>query len=64
MSTVVLYCWCNSDSASVNLYFTLEVSDDDEREGNGISSIGNSPKVYLDEPEKEEEGKGGKGKVR
>ena len=24
MSTVVLYCWCHSDSASVLLYFTLE----------------------------------------
>ena len=23
MSTVVLYCWCHSDSASVLLYFTL-----------------------------------------
>ena len=23
MSTVVLYCWCNSDSASVLLYFTF-----------------------------------------
>ena len=23
MSTVVLYCWCHSDSASVVLYFTL-----------------------------------------
>ena len=23
MSTVVLYCWCHSDSASVPLYFTL-----------------------------------------
>ena len=23
MSTVVLYCWCRSDSASVLLYFTL-----------------------------------------
>ena len=23
MSTVVLYCWCHSDSASVILYFTL-----------------------------------------
>ena len=25
MSTVVLYCWCHSDSASVLLYFTLTV---------------------------------------
>ena len=25
MSTVVLYCWCHSDSASVLLYFTLQV---------------------------------------
>ena len=24
MSTVVLYCWCHSDSASVLLYFTLK----------------------------------------
>ena len=24
MSTVVLYCWCHSDSASVLLYFTLD----------------------------------------
>ena len=24
MSTVVLYCWCNSDSASVLLYFTFK----------------------------------------
>ena len=24
MSTVVLYCWCHSDSASVLLYFTFE----------------------------------------
>ena len=23
MSTVVLYCWCHSDGASVHLYFTL-----------------------------------------
>ena len=23
MSTVVLYCWCHSDSASVHLYFTF-----------------------------------------
>ena len=23
MSTVVLYCWCHSDSASVRLYFTF-----------------------------------------
>ena len=26
MSTVVLYCWCHSDSASVLLYFTLKPS--------------------------------------
>ena len=26
MSTVVLYCWCRSDSASVLLYFTLKAS--------------------------------------
>ena len=25
MSTVVLYCWCHSDSASVLLYFTLDL---------------------------------------
>ena len=25
MSTVVLYCWCHSDSASVLLYFTLQL---------------------------------------
>ena len=25
MSTVVLYCWCHSDSASVLLYFTLVI---------------------------------------
>ena len=25
MSTVVLYCWCHSDGASVLLYFTLEL---------------------------------------
>ena len=25
MSTVVLYCWCHSDSASVLLYFTFHV---------------------------------------
>ena len=25
MSTVVLYCWCHSDGASVLLYFTLQV---------------------------------------
>ena len=24
MSTVVLYCWCHSESASVLLYFTYE----------------------------------------
>ena len=24
MSTVLLFCWCHSDSASVILYFTLE----------------------------------------
>ena len=24
MSTVVLYCWCHSDGASVLLYFTLQ----------------------------------------
>ena len=23
MSTVVLYCWCHSDDASVHLYFTF-----------------------------------------
>ena len=26
MSTVVLYCWCHGDSASVHLYFTLNKS--------------------------------------
>ena len=26
MSTVVLYCWCHSDSASVRLYFTYGMS--------------------------------------
>ena len=26
MSTVVLYCWCHSDSASVLLYFTYNIS--------------------------------------
>ena len=26
MFTVVLYCWCNSDSASALLYFTLKTS--------------------------------------
>ena len=25
MSNVVLYCWCNSDSASVRLYFTFAI---------------------------------------
>ena len=25
MSTVVLYCWCHSDSASVLLYFSLKL---------------------------------------
>ena len=25
MSTVVLYCWCHNDSASVLLYFTLKI---------------------------------------
>ena len=25
MSTLVLYCWCQSDSASVLLYFTLQL---------------------------------------
>ena len=24
MATVMLYCWCHGDSASVLLYFTLE----------------------------------------
>ena len=28
MSTVVLYCWCHSDSASVLLYFTLSIGSD------------------------------------
>ena len=27
MSTVVLYCWCHSDSASVLLYFTFSIID-------------------------------------
>ena len=26
MSTVVLYCWCHSDSASVILHFTLSIN--------------------------------------
>ena len=27
MSTVVLYCWCHSDSASVLLYFTFKCAE-------------------------------------
>ena len=32
LSTVVLYCWCHSDSASVLLYFTLDNSVEEKRE--------------------------------
>ena len=36
MSTVVLYCWCHSDSASVLLYFTLS---NDKGSGSSIKFL-------------------------
>ena len=40
MSTVVLYCWCHSDSASVRLYFTILMHDEVyESDINSVSKI-------------------------